>query len=587
MANFTPEEISEILAQFFDVVGKRQYIGARYVPIFGRKDETSILWDNTKPYEPLTIVLYQGNSYTSRQYVPIGVEIDDESYWALTGNYNAQVEQYRRDVEFLGNAIPISDFDAEHTVKDYVDGKASDIDAIIPSSDFDAEHTVKDYIDGKASDIDAIIPSYDFDDEHTVKDYIDSEIGSLNSDIVKTINLPFASVADANAFFNDYNMSLSQALKPNTVIPTETGITYGRGPNFGFGPAPSIQNRPFFIALVDSWIRHADEFVYGHGEFGGHSYIGSYNNPVLLDPREHKDPNNKFYIDCADFTYMIGNGIRYNNSAYARGVNIPFNPMYNETDESVKPYWFYGVDASDELILDNEHPRRLMTYQSAKYLYDFGRLTYVNTARDVDRTMQVPTGAIIYSGGQDNRFLGIGHCSMFLGTYGNDLYIAESTDNYATGIVVRKYTFGDYSIRGYYLPNYSNPRFVDAYMPSAYKNQYGLDFVNRDLSSDPFTDFGIQASAEGCVYCCVSTYSNSNSLTNVHITLTPSSYYKAAGLTNIQFDLKNIGIESFLFPASMNISIGLNDTSITTQTYNIRFRRVMEEYECIPIGRTM
>ena len=44
------------------------------------------------------MVLYQGNSFTSRQYVPIGVDIDNEEYWAETGNFNAQVEEYRRTV---------------------------------------------------------------------------------------------------------------------------------------------------------------------------------------------------------------------------------------------------------------------------------------------------------------------------------------------------------------------------------------------------------------------------------------------------------------------------------------------------------
>ena len=56
-----------------------------------------IEWDNTKTYEPLTIVYHQGNSYTSRQSVPAGVNITDTTYWALTGNYNAQIEQYRKE----------------------------------------------------------------------------------------------------------------------------------------------------------------------------------------------------------------------------------------------------------------------------------------------------------------------------------------------------------------------------------------------------------------------------------------------------------------------------------------------------------
>lgn len=103
--HFTPEQISQILEEFFKVVGTRQYIGARYVPIFGRKGEESIEWDNSAPYEPLTIVLYQGNSYTSRQYVPVGVEITNQEFWAITGNYNAQVEQYRRDVQAFDGRI--------------------------------------------------------------------------------------------------------------------------------------------------------------------------------------------------------------------------------------------------------------------------------------------------------------------------------------------------------------------------------------------------------------------------------------------------------------------------------------------------
>lgn len=73
----------------------RQYIGARYVPLFADPAE----WDNTKTYEPLTIVLHKGNSYTSRQYVPTGIDITNNDYWALTGNYNAQIEAYRAETQ--------------------------------------------------------------------------------------------------------------------------------------------------------------------------------------------------------------------------------------------------------------------------------------------------------------------------------------------------------------------------------------------------------------------------------------------------------------------------------------------------------
>lgn len=72
----------------------REYVGARYVPLFADPIE----WNDKRTYEPLTIVEHEGNSYTSRQFVPIGIDISNEDFWALTGNYNAQVEQYRQEV---------------------------------------------------------------------------------------------------------------------------------------------------------------------------------------------------------------------------------------------------------------------------------------------------------------------------------------------------------------------------------------------------------------------------------------------------------------------------------------------------------
>ena len=98
MANFTPQEIEEMLQEFFSTTGKRQYVGARYVPIFGRAGSAEIDWDNSNAYEPLTIVLHNGDSYTSRRYVPAGIDISNADYWVITGRYNAQVEQYRQEV---------------------------------------------------------------------------------------------------------------------------------------------------------------------------------------------------------------------------------------------------------------------------------------------------------------------------------------------------------------------------------------------------------------------------------------------------------------------------------------------------------
>lgn len=82
-----------------------QYVGARYVPLFAEPLE----WDRNTAYEPLTIVYNNGNSYTSKQYVPSGTDISSEAYWALTGNYNAQIEQYRAEVKQYDARITAND----------------------------------------------------------------------------------------------------------------------------------------------------------------------------------------------------------------------------------------------------------------------------------------------------------------------------------------------------------------------------------------------------------------------------------------------------------------------------------------------
>lgn len=81
----------------------RQYIGARYVPKFYENSDGTHEWRSGVAYEPLTIVSYNGNSYTSKKPVPsnIGDPSANGEYWAVTGLYNEQVEALREAVEEL------------------------------------------------------------------------------------------------------------------------------------------------------------------------------------------------------------------------------------------------------------------------------------------------------------------------------------------------------------------------------------------------------------------------------------------------------------------------------------------------------
>lgn len=88
-----------------------QYIGARYVPKFyeNSQDPSSMEWESGVGYEPLTVVTYQDDTYTSKIPVPstVGNPADNPNYWAKTGNYNAAIESLQQEVSNItNNTIP-------------------------------------------------------------------------------------------------------------------------------------------------------------------------------------------------------------------------------------------------------------------------------------------------------------------------------------------------------------------------------------------------------------------------------------------------------------------------------------------------
>lgn len=77
----------------------RQYVGARYVPLFDGN------WSATKSYEPLTIVMYGNTSYISKVQVPAGTLPTNNTYWAETGNYNGQITTINNRLDDLESQI--------------------------------------------------------------------------------------------------------------------------------------------------------------------------------------------------------------------------------------------------------------------------------------------------------------------------------------------------------------------------------------------------------------------------------------------------------------------------------------------------
>ena len=150
---------------------RNRYVGHRYVPkIFGE-------WDKQNQYEGLSIVTHQGTSYTSKKRVPVGIDILNEEFWVVTGNYNAQVEHYRDEVRKLSDDV--TDIDNklnDKSDKTYVDtelSKKSDKTYVDTELGKKANKTYVDTELSKKSD----------------KTYVDTELNNKPDATIKSVTL--------------------------------------------------------------------------------------------------------------------------------------------------------------------------------------------------------------------------------------------------------------------------------------------------------------------------------------------------------------------------------------------------------------
>ena len=132
------------------------YIGHRYVPLLVGE------WDKSIQYEGLSIVTYKGASYTSKKMTPAGIDIKNEEYWVLTGNYNAQIEYYRQEVERYRDEVV--------DMGEYVDGEVKDLRTYVN----DETASTRQYVDDNVNDL---------------TDYVNDTINSKVDGTVETLDL--------------------------------------------------------------------------------------------------------------------------------------------------------------------------------------------------------------------------------------------------------------------------------------------------------------------------------------------------------------------------------------------------------------
>lgn len=311
---------------------ERKYIGLRYVPIIGRLGESSAEWDNTKPYEPLTVVLHNGNSYTSRQFVPVGIDIANTDFWALTGNYNAQVESYRRltnevasDVEQIQDSLPIDDFSPNSTVKEYIDNSDATLntnlrDSLVPYPDplhypkFGTNGQVlTTHADGTTEWVNPVVPS-DAQAEIVITEWLDNHpeaTTTVADNSVTNAKLNTNSIKSRTLGMNATSETRFVTYKPSTkTLTLPAGTTFVNGHFVAFqANTLVIPDDAFQSGMSALWISGANNAIYAQK-------FGQYN----------KTDNDRLV------------GYVYNNNVYISGIPQNQIKILDSDDNEIEPY---------------------------------------------------------------------------------------------------------------------------------------------------------------------------------------------------------------------------------------------------------
>lgn len=170
-----------------------RYIGMRYVPkIIGQHDPQIA-------YEALSIVTYNGNSYTSKQNVPPGTAITNTDYWVVTGNYNAQVEQYRSEVVNAVATVTEGMSNLESSVNETVDELENNVNTAISNM----ESSVTTEMGDTVTEVDT---------------KIQNTMNAVNTRLNQTLSQVNANLATTTAEIEEYVDDRVETALPNILL---------------------------------------------------------------------------------------------------------------------------------------------------------------------------------------------------------------------------------------------------------------------------------------------------------------------------------------------------------------------------------
>ena len=337
-----------------------QYTGARYVPVFAEPAE----WNDTRTYEPLTIVLHEGNSYTSAQYVPMGIDISNEKFWKLTGNYNSQVEQYRKEVATYDGRITAN-----------ADAITANADAITTEKNraVAAEKVNADAIANIGSDVDFFDPSY----------------GIVQNSSKSFVNPFYQSSAGLNSMTREDILKQLFIINEYYKAALDGDLIYSNTKTFHFIKDPDNENNytPFDVTanLVD-------------GKMG---------------------------IDCATFTQLVAHTIRYSLSPYKKNYYFTssFGSPYTYLQKNVVKYWEKNLDKTAGRLLTWQWAKfladcGLLQILPAHLLQGSEEDLYTCNEKYIGSYIVQPGDHLFFRRAENNgRFLSIGHCAIVFDCY--------------------------------------------------------------------------------------------------------------------------------------------------------------------------
>ena len=277
-----------------------QYIGARYVPLFADPAD----WDNTRTYEPLTIVMHDGNSFTSKQFVPKGIDIDNDEFWAETGNYNAQVEAYRQETLQIRNM-----YNGIEEFKELFE-KAF---AYMPEN----YGAVADGITDDSAAIQAAIDAACADDLNN-KVFFSQEKYLIKT----TLNIPSRVLLYGDAV-QEFTPCIYADFEGTMFNCMSAGVCFS---NLCFRPTTDYQNLVDCVRIIpggndiDCWLRFC-KFFYMHTAFEswGRSVVAENNNfsnstySMLFHNIEGESDSTRSYVITGNRFHSWGRGIEENN----------------------------------------------------------------------------------------------------------------------------------------------------------------------------------------------------------------------------------------------------------------------------------